>query len=377
MKHSTLRCKGNNSPHLKVYESKDYNIYSGNSTLEFLFQYIIEEDYSSVFVLVDTHTRLLCLPELSSHLIEFKLIEIEAGPNAKNLKNCEIIWAALASHYADRKSVLINLGGGSVSDIGGFCAATYKRGIDFINVPTTLLGMIDASIGGKVGIDLNLYKNSVGVFRHPKAIFIYPPFLKTLDLRQMKSGMAEMAKHALLTDKEDWNKFRKAKAEPDDKLEVLINRSVKTKREIVNKDPQEKALRKVLNFGHTIGHAIESYSMRHDAKPLLHGEAIAIGMVCEAWLSHELCGFPKDDLKDVTEYVFQHYPLYPLHKANGKELLDLMRNDKKNEEDLIHFSLLKKIGKPLINQTTSEHIILDSLQYYQQLYAAKQTEASA
>jgi 3-dehydroquinate synthase len=345
--------------------------------LEFLFQYIIEEDYSSVFVLVDTHTRLLCLPELSSHLIDFKLIEIEAGANAKNLRNCEVIWAALAAHYADRKSVLINLGGGSVTDIGGFCAATYKRGIDFINVPTTLLGMIDASIGGKVGIDLHLYKNSVGVFRHPKAIFIYPPFLKTLDQRQMTAGMAEMAKHALLTDKEDWNKFRKAKPEVDDKLDQLINRSVKTKREIVNKDPLEKSVRKVLNFGHTIGHALESYSMRHDSKPLLHGEAIAVGMVCETWLSHQICGLPKDELKEITDYLMQRFPLYALNKAENKELLDLMRNDKKNEEDLIHFSLLKKIGKPVINQTTSERIILDSLQYYQQQYAAYQAEASA
>lgn len=362
---------------MKVYESKEYNIYSGNSTLEFLFQYIIEEDYSSVFVLADTHTKLLCLPELSSNLIDFKLIEIEAGSNAKNLKNCEVIWGELASHYADRKSVLINLGGGSVTDIGGFCAATYKRGIDFINMPTTLLGMVDASIGGKVGIDLNYYKNSVGAFSHPKAIFIYPPFLQTLDNRQFVAGVAEMAKHALINDREDWNKFKKTKLQLDDKLENMINRSVKTKREIVNKDPQEKGLRKVLNFGHTIGHAIESYSMRHDTHALLHGEAIAVGMVCEAWLAHELCGLSKDDLQEITSYIFANFPAYPLHKADQKELLDLMRNDKKNEEDLIHFSLLKKIGKPLINQTTSESIILDSLNYYQQQYAANQTGASA
>lgn len=361
---------------LKVYESKDYNIYSGNGSLEFLFQYLIEEDYSSVFVLVDTHTQKHCLPVLSSHLINFKEIVLDAGENAKSLASCERIWTVLADHFADRKSVLINLGGGTITDVGGFCAATYKRGIDFINVPTTLLGMVDACIGGKQGINLNYFKNAVGVFRHPKSIFIYPGFLNTLDERQTRAGMAEMAKHSLLSSKEDWNKFRKANLDDREKLENHIARSLKIKREIVTKDPLEKNLRKVLNFGHTIGHAIESYSLKNDKKPLLHGEAVAIGMICEAYLSYTIAGLPKSEMQEINQFLFRNFPPYHLGKVPSNELLDLMRNDKKNEEDQINFSLLKKIGKPVINQNTSDAAILDALFYYRRLKADEKYETA-
>ena len=365
MNSPTLRCKGIRN--LKVYESKEYNIYIGAEALDFLFQYIIEEDYSKVFVLADANTQKHCLPKLSTYLIDFKLITIEADENAKNLKNCEKIWTFMADQYADRKTVLINLGGGTVTDIGGFCAATYKRGIDFINVPTSLLGMVDAAIGGKQGIDLNYFKNSVGVFKHPKAIFIHPEFLKTQDKRQKLAGVAEMMKHTLISDKEEWNKFRKVNPQDDEKLENFINKSVKIKREIVNRDPQEKNIRKVLNFGHTIGHAIESYSLRYDEQPLLHGEAIAIGMICEAWMSNKLLQVSKSDLEEIVQFVLKHFVYYPLGKANQEELLDLMRNDKKNEDDLINFSLLKKIGKPVINQNASDSFIREALSFYTQL----------
>jgi 3-dehydroquinate synthase len=352
---------------LKVYESKGYNIYNGTEALDFLFQYLIEKDYSTVFVLTDSNTQKHCLPQLSPYLIDFKHISIDAGENAKNIKNGEKIWTFLADHYADRKTVLINLGGGTITDLGGFCAATYKRGIDFIHVPTTLLGMVDASIGGKQGIDLNYFKNSVGVFKHPVAIFIYPGFLKTLPKRQLTAGVAEMMKHALISDKDEWDKFTKMNVHDEEKIVLLISKSVKIKREIVNKDPQEKNIRKVLNFGHTIGHAIESYSLKHDSNPLLHGEAIAIGIICETWLSYKLLQVSKKEAEEVVEFVTGYFPVYPLAKVNQNELLDLMRNDKKNEDDLINFSLLKKIGKPIINQTTSDALIREALNFYIQL----------
>lgn len=360
-----MRCKGIRN--LKVYESKDYNIYNGTEALDFLFQYLIEKDYSTVFVLTDSNTQKHCLPRLSTYLIDFKLINLEAGENSKNIQSCEKIWTFLANHYADRKTVLINLGGGTVTDLGGFCAATYKRGIDFIHVPTTLLGMVDASLGGKQGIDLNYFKNSVGVFKHPRAVFIYPGFLKTLPKRQLVAGVAEMMKHVLISDKDEWDKFRKMNLHDEEKLASLINKSVKIKREIVNKDPLEKNIRKVLNFGHTIGHAIESYSLKYDSNPLLHGEAVAIGIICETWLSFKLLQVSKKEVEEVVEFVVGYFPTYPLAKVNQNELLDLMRNDKKNEDDLIHFALLKKIGKPVINQTTGDALIGEALNFYIQL----------
>ncbi|MCC6684841.1 MAG: 3-dehydroquinate synthase, partial [Bacteroidia bacterium] len=216
-------------------------------------------------------------------------------------------------------------------------------------------------------IDLNYFKNSVGVFQHPKAVFIYPGFLKTLDKRQLVAGVAEMMKHVLISDKDEWDKFRKMNLHDEEKLASLISKSVKIKREIVNKDPQEKNIRKVLNFGHTIGHAIESYSLKHDSNPLLHGEAVAIGIICETWLSFKLLQVSKKEADEVVEFVSGYFLVYPLAKVNQNELLDLMRNDKKNEDDLIHFSLLKKIGKPVINQTTGDSLIREALNFYIQL----------
>ncbi|MDT4826539.1 3-dehydroquinate synthase [compost metagenome] len=260
---------------------------------------------------------------------------------------------------------MINLGGGVVTDMGGFVAATYKRGIDFINIPTTLLSQVDASVGGKTGIDIDHVKNMVGTFSQPKAVFIEHRFLETLPQRELLSGFAEMIKHGLIADTAYYQQLKESEytALPA----ALVYRSVQIKNEVVTTDPFEKGLRKILNFGHTIGHAIESYALANDKQPLTHGEAIAIGMICEAFLSVKYSGLSEDELKDISSYIMGLYPKYAIAEKSKTQLLALMQSDKKNENGIILFSLLKSLGKCGFNDQVPAHAILESLTYYQQL----------
>ncbi len=330
---------------------------------------ILEKNkYSKVFVFADTNTAELCIPVFRSLLNDFEdfdIIETDSGEENKNIDFCIGIWKTLLDFGADRKCLMINLGGGVITDMGGFVASTYKRGIDFINIPTTLLSQVDASVGGKTGIDIDNVKNMVGTFSLPQAVFIENTFLTTLSKRELLSGFAEMIKHGLIVDAAYYQALKKA--DYQNISPQAIYRSIEIKNEVVTADPLEKGLRKILNFGHTIGHAVESYSLSKDKKPLTHGEAIAIGMVCEGYLSAKYCNLTKEELKDLTTYITSIYPKYNIKEKSFETLLSLMQSDKKNEEGHILFSLLEKIGHCIFNCKVTDKDILESLTYYNSL----------
>ena len=324
--------------------------------------------YSKVFILVDENSLKYCYPQLVEKIELFKdaeLIEIESGEENKTIEICTQIWSALSEYDADRKSLFVNIGGGVITDIGGFVASTFKRGIAFINIPTTLLSQVDASVGGKVGIDLNNLKNEIGVFNNPKAVFINPDFLSTLHSRQITSGFAEIIKHALIADNIYWQTILSADFSDADLLEELIITSIKIKNEIVLQDPCEKDKRKMLNFGHTIGHAIETLSMEGSSKnKLLHGEAVAIGMICESYLSHKINKLKKEELKEITNLILSNFKPYKINISTAARIIELMKHDKKNYNRTINFSLLSTIGTCEINKTADETLIIESLNYY-------------
>jgi 3-dehydroquinate synthase len=340
------------------------------SQLAPLMEIITERNYSNVFVFTDRNTSELCLPVFRQLLDDFNgfdLIETDPGEENKNIDFCIGIWKTLLDFGADRKCLMINLGGGVITDMGGFVASTYKRGIDFINIPTTLLSMVDASVGGKTGIDVDNVKNMVGTFSLPQAVFIETGFLSTMPGRELLSGFAEMIKHGLIADKS----YYEALKETDYKSisAAAIHRSVEIKNEVVTADPAEKGLRKILNFGHTIGHAVESYSLSKDKKPLTHGEAIAIGMICEAYLSHKNSTLTAEGLAEITKYITSIYPAYKIKEKSFPQLAVLMQSDKKNEHGNILFSLLESIGHCTYNCRVSATDVTESLQYYNTAYA--------
>ncbi len=352
----------------KTIESLGYTIYFQDSLKE-LGKFIQKNNYSKIFFLVDRNTAEHCLPVVQQALPEltaFDIIEIEPGEENKNIDFCIGIWKMLLDFGADRKSLLINLGGGVVTDMGSFAAATFKRGIDFVQVPTTLLSQVDASVGGKTGIDMDLVKNCIGTFSQPKAVFIEPAFLKTLDKRQLTSGFAEILKHGLISDKSYF--FDLQDINPKNLSTELIYKSVNIKNEIVKSDPKEQNIRKTLNFGHTIGHAIESYFLQ-STSPLLHGEALAIGMICEAYLSCQLNGLDQEELDQIRDCMKQHFSLVNIPRESYPQLLEFMQNDKKNEGGKIGFALLNKIGSCDHDLYASPEQITESLDFYQKVLA--------
>lgn len=319
------------------------------------------------FLLVDENSFTHCVSEFivqTGLANDIEIIEIESGEENKTLEICQHIWQTFLDFNADRKTLLINLGGGVITDLGGFIASTYKRGIDFINVPTTLLAQIDASVGGKVGIDFNHYKNVIGVFNEPKLVVVYPYFLKTLNKRQMLSGYAETLKHGLIVDKAYWKKLQTGLLSDANNWEMLIETSIEIKNTIVKNDFNEKGERKKLNFGHTIGHAIESHSLKHDQLPLLHGEAIAIGMICEAYLSHIRLNLSSTELKEISDTILSYFNPYPINESFFNHYLELMKNDKKNENNTYNFTLLNKIGEAECNHEISAENCIEALKYY-------------
>ncbi len=347
--------------------SNGHSVYFDNDLGE-LKSFLERGNYSKIFLLTDYNTSKHCLPFLQHcipSLTQFDIIEVDPGEENKNIDFCIGIWNMLLDFNADRNSLLINLGGGVVSDMGGFAASTYKRGIDFVQVPTTLLSQVDASVGGKTGIDLGNVKNIIGTFTQPKAVFISTGFLDTLDQRQLVSGFAEVIKHGLIFDAAYFRQIKMIKAEGISS--DIINRSIEIKNEVVTKDPLEKGLRKILNYGHTIGHAVEGLSLKHDKNPLLHGEAIAIGMICEAYLSVTHNKLSKAELEEIGAYIRSVFPDYSLNGESYSELIEIMKNDKKNSGGEIGFALLNKIGCCDYNIYLSEDSIVDSLNYYKEL----------
>ncbi len=337
-----------------------------------LSKFIASSSYSKVFFVTDINTCEKCLPIVTAllpDLVDYDIIEIDPGEENKNIDFCIGIWQMLLDFDADRNSLVINVGGGVVTDMGSFAAATFKRGIDFVQVPTTLLSQVDASVGGKTGIDLGRIKNIIGTFSQPKAVFISPVFLKTLSQAQLVSGFAEVIKHGLIRDAAYFDEI--TRTSPSSISPELIYRSVQIKNEVVTTDPFEKGLRKILNFGHTIGHAVESYSLaENEFLPLLHGEAIGIGMICEAYLSHKHNGLSGEELDRIIAYLLSVYPHYTLDKAADEELFHIMKNDKKNVDGKIGFALLSAIGTCSFNCYLPEAAITESLDFYRDLKTA-------
>lgn len=354
-------------PH--TVQAPNHNVYVGNDCFQLINEFVNQEKYknSKIFILVDENTHQHCLPPLLINVEAIgraEIIEIESGEENKNIHICSQVWEALTDLKADRKSLFINLGGGVIGDMGGFIASTFKRGIDFINIPTTLLSQVDASVGGKTGIDLNSIKNQIGLFAFPQAVYIIPEFLETLPFEQIRSGFAEIIKHGLIADSDYWDKIQLIKDLEDAPWEELILQSVRIKNKVVTEDPREKGLRKILNFGHTIGHAIESYSLDNDKKPLLHGEAIAIGMIAEGYLSVKNAGLSSSEFQKITTFIQNFYPTYNLKEKPDNGLLELMKNDKKNEQERISFALLKKVGETDYNSFCTPDQIIEALDFY-------------
>lgn len=335
----------------------------------YLNQALRRTDYSQIFVLVDENTEQHCLPLLRKYLdVDCSNIKIEAGENHKTLETCQSIWSALIEQGADRHSCMLNLGGGVIGDMGGFCASTFMRGIDFFQIPTTLLSQVDASVGSKLGIDFQGYKNLVGIFNEPQAVIIDPDFLQTLDPRELRSGYAEVIKHSLIKDKELWNKITSNQDLQSIDFDAIVHRNVEIKKEVVDEDPFEKGLRKILNFGHTIGHAIETQFLQ-TASPLLHGEAIAIGMICEAWIGKSQQMINEVQFNAIEKYIRSIYTDLPVTIIEHTEVMNSMLKDKKNKGGIIQASILDDIGSCAFNIPLSVELISKSLLAYEHLQA--------
>lgn len=297
-----------------------------------------------------------------------KKVVIPAGENNKKIESVTKIWEFLSENGGDRKSLLINIGGGILTDLAGFAATTFKRGIDFLNVPTTLLSQVDASVGGKTGINFSGFKNEIGTFKEPVAVIINTDFLKTIDKENFISGFAEMIKHGLIYNPEhlkDLEEFDLGNIDYD-LLQKVIRDSVNVKEYFVSNDPTENNIRKALNFGHTIGHAFESYSMQQN-RPIQHGYAVAFGMIAELFLSVKKCNFQQYDFQDLTDWLIKLYGKFEISSSDFDALFELMTHDKKNEAGRINFTLLSGIGKIEINQNCEKELIYETLEFYKNL----------
>lgn len=345
----------------------DNNLFIGPNALVELAEIVRRPAVSHVWVLADSNTARQCLPLLEPHLpTGYTLVEIPAGEEFKTLATCETLWSELTEHRADRYAVLINLGGGVVTDMGGFCAAIYKRGIRFVQVPTTLLAQVDASVGGKTGIDFLGFKNQLGVFQEPAAVCIEPRFLETLDPRQLKSGYAEVVKHWLIADAAAFAEQRQQGLFVED-WTPIIRHSVALKQRIVAQDPLEGGLRKILNFGHTVGHALESYLLLQPGREILHGEAVAAGMVCETWLSHHKGLISAEELDRIETFLFSVFDKVQFVTLETEAIADFARQDKKNAGSTINCTLLEAIGQAVYDQPVTLAEIAESLRYYHRL----------
>ena len=336
-----------------------------------LSSHLFEMDYSSVFIIVDDNTKIHCLPILSEKISieqKFEILEISSGEKSKNIQSCIYLWERLSLFSADRNSLIINLGGGMITDLGGFVASTFKRGILFINIPTTLLAMVDASIGGKNGIDFGSAKNQIGTVNLPKMVIIENAFLKTLSKRELTSGFAEMIKHSLIEGKECWEKLKTVQPNSSTEFEELIWESMAVKRDIVQLDPLEKNIRKTLNYGHTLGHAIESHFLgQEDRETLLHGEAIAIGIILASYISRNLYSFPKERLMEISKMILSHFSKQKFSESDIKNIIDLLIFDKKNRNGKVLFVLMRDIGKMEINCTVDNDLIYKAFDFYKNL----------
>lgn len=351
-------------------DTDTYSVHFNDTAYQQLNSYINTSQFSKLFILVDSNTHDNCLSRFLAHLetdLDIEVIQIESGEHHKTIDTCVGVWNALSELGADRKSLLLNLGGGVVTDLGGFVACTFKRGMKYINIPTSLLAMVDASVGGKTGVDLGALKNQIGVIHSGDMVIIDTSFLETLPQSHLKSGLAEMLKHGLIADRAYFDKLTDLSKLTLNDLDALIYESILIKKDIVVKDPLENAERKHLNFGHTLGHAVESYFLSNDSKTeLLHGEAIAIGMILECYLSTVLLGFPMDDLSYVAKTFHNIYAPITFSTSDIEAIIALLKHDKKNEHGNINFVLLHAIGQPKINCQIDQSLLVKSFEYYRE-----------
>lgn len=353
---------------MQSIKASSYEIVFNTFGYEILNNLIQTSTYSKIFIIVDSNTQEQCLALFLSTLetsIAIEVIEIVPGEENKTIETCSGVWDALADLDADRKGLIINLGGGVVTDLGGFVASTFKRGMDFINIPTSLLAMVDASVGGKTGVDLGTLKNLIGVINNPKLVVIDTGFLATLPKIEMRSGLAEMYKHGLIASEAYWRQLSDLTTMTTEDLNALIYDSILIKSKVVLKDPTEQNLRKTLNYGHTLGHAIESYCLSHtDLKTLLHGEAIAIGMILESHISTRITGLPNTQLDQINKVLTDMYDPVSFTKNDIEHIIDLLKHDKKNFNGKVKFVLLESIGKGIIDQEVPNELIYDAFDFY-------------
>lgn len=321
-------------------------------------------EFTTVGVLVDENTAEHCYPLIKALLPAHEVLQIRSGEENKTLDTCQQIWEWMTGQAFDRQALLINLGGGVIGDMGGFCAAAFKRGVSFVNIPTSLLAQVDASIGGKLGIDFMGFKNHIGFFREPDHVFVNTDFLMSLPPRELRSGFAEVIKHTLIADRDAWEAL-KTQGLKEINWGKQVAHSVALKHKVVSQDPTEKGLRKILNFGHTIGHAVESFYLSKDR--LLHGEAIAIGMIAEAFLSHKLLDFSESDLKEISQYILSIMGKVRIPEEDFEAISRLCLQDKKNRRDTINCVLLSTVGEAKYDLAISEEEIKEALRYYTKL----------
>ena len=342
-----------------------------NNIGEELSSFLKSQDYDKLFILTDETTHSLCLERLQKcpQASNAKVITIGATDVNKNTESLCEVWKALGEGGASRRSIMVNLGGGMVTDLGGFAASTFKRGIRFVNIPTTLLAMVDASVGGKTGINFNGLKNEIGVFNNALMVLIDTNFLKTLDEQNVCSGYAEMLKHGLINNTPDWAELLRFDLQnPDyEALSALLKKNIQVKERIVLEDPFERGIRKALNVGHTVGHAFESFAMSKGT-PVLHGYAVAWGMICELYLSVIKSGFPKDKMRQTVAFIRENYGTLAFDCKNYDRLYELMTHDKKNTQGFINFTLLSDIGEIQLNQTATKEEIFQALDFYREQF---------
>jgi 3-dehydroquinate synthase len=327
-----------------------------------LMAFLDSKKYSKIVVLVDENTRTHCYPPLAQRLGNPVLVEVKSGEESKNLETCQLIWQALTDHTLDRHACALILGGGVLGDMGGFCAATYKRGIDFILIPTTLLAQVDASIGGKLGVDFNNFKNHIGVFKQPALTLLCPEFLSTLPPAELRSGFAEVIKHCLIADQTMWQEIS-GRSLADQNWDKLIRHSVEFKARITTEDPTEKGLRKILNAGHTIGHAVESHLL-NSGNRVLHGEAIAVGLITEGFISRKRDLLTESAFHSIYTFILKMYDKVNFTRNDLDAIAGLILQDKKNRDNRVLCVLLEDIGTCRWDCEISLEEVKDALSFY-------------
>jgi len=332
---------------------------------DFIQSFFKQNHYTKIGVLVDENTLRDCYPKICNILPKHFLIEIKSGEENKNLQSCQIIWQKMTKEALDRKALLLNLGGGVIGDMGGFCASTYKRGIDFIQIPTTLLAQVDASVGGKLGIDFQGFKNHIGLFRKPTQVWIWSDFLNTLPKEQWLSGFAEIIKHALIADAKHWEYLKTAKWE-EIHWNKIIEHSIKIKNAVVEEDFKESGKRKILNFGHTLGHAVETFFLQSPT-PLLHGEAVVVGMILETYIALQKSLISEDFLEEVKNYIQKTYKLPLIEESQFEQIINLTLQDKKNKGSKVKGVLVEKAGQAIFDIDFETNEMKQALLFYQKL----------